>query len=132
MLRIRDADAIGEAGVFQQEQANALDAAFSKLIKDVNSLQEVYTGAGATANINAFMRGIANYENVIKKIRDYGLYQQGVYTHDSENISKTSTHVSGLLSEPLVRSQIDTAILDNNKGIDFLEETNTNGGVYNA
>ncbi len=129
MLRTRNADLIGNVGTFQKNKATELDKAFRKLILDVENLNNYYQGVGASANINAFLNGIANFQNVINKIEQYGNYQESVFKYDSENIEKASRHINSLLNEPLVGNQ--TPIADTTISMDKIisDQDNIGGGV---
>ena len=129
MLRTRNADLIGNIGTFQKNKASELDKAFMKLILDVETLNNYYQGAGASANINAFLNGIDNFKKVISKIEQYGNYQESVFKYDSENVAKASKHISSLLNEPLVGKETPT--IDTTISIDKIisEQDNIGGGV---
>ena len=110
MLRVRDASAIGEAGTFQKNKASELEQAFNKLNTDINGLRESYGGAGAEANISAFLKGTDNFKNVINKIRSYGEYQEGIFNHDVENIDNANREINTLLADPVIAQQPEAEI----------------------
>ena len=129
MLRTRNADLIGKVGTFQKNKASELDKAFMKLILDVESLNNYYQGAGASANINAFLNGIANFKSVINKIEQYGDYQESVFKYDSENVAKASKNINSLLNEPLVGKP--TSIIDTTFSMNRIisDQDDIGGGV---
>ena len=129
MLRTRNSDLIGNVGTFQRKNAEELTEALKKLTLDVETLKNYYQGMGAEANINAFLRGIANFYAVIEKIDKYGTYQENVFKYDSESVRKASKNINSLLNEPLVGkttfTNIDTTIDINN----IKNDENTGGGL---
>ncbi len=110
MKRTRDAGAIGDTGTFQKAKAKELVDAISKLNKDILDLRNSYTGAGASANIIAFLNGVKNFENVAEKINKYGSYQEGIFTHDSTNIETANQEVTTLLNQALTANKIDPTL----------------------
>lgn len=106
MYRVRDAEAIGEAGKYQIKEAEELEKAIEKLKKDINEVTTEYDDRAVREIIANFMIEIENYKAVIEKIKNYGLYQESIYNHDAENIAKASKDVARIQNEGLNRNPI--------------------------
>lgn len=119
MLKRRDPVTIGNVGAYTERSSEYLKAALDKLVKDINSVNDVYKGVDANVQINNFIATANKLNSVIKNLNYYGKYMQNISSFDRDNLNSVKKNFNQIINQPVIEEGIQYQTLS-------LDSINTN------
>ena len=90
----RDADAIGEKGLYLKEVCSSLNSEKISFTNNINNMLANYKGVDATSIANTLLDAVNKIDGLIKNLNYFSNYMLAVAKYDNENIESANKKIN--------------------------------------